>query len=1101
MSHMPKTDFALYVNDFKFKELFIDLGWNNDLTPIQPLKIGDTLFTPRVIADKNGFKIIECQTNLIPSYSLRLQVANAIKRLFHEHLLIFYDSKKTEQVWLYRYTLYSQNKKAEIRFRIGQNVERLFQRAAGLIFELDEQDNITIVDVTARVRENFATNAENITKSFYGSFKNQHAAFLGLITGIKEELDKEWYASIMLNRLMFCYFMQRRGFLNKDRDYLRNKLNESKSLFGKGKFYSFYRSFLLVLFQKGFGSYDHSPAIKLMIGEIPYLNGGIFDLHEIEQKYPDIDISDDAFEKIFNLFDRYEWHLDTRDCATGNEINPDVLGYIFEKYINDRASMGAYYTQEDITDYISRSTIIPWLLENTKKSYPQAFKQHGAVWSYLQQSGDTYIFDSVKHGSSKELPEYIAIGIDTNTPDLLERRTRWNEAAPDEYALPTEIWREVVERQERYKKIKTLISSGDIQDTADFITNNLDIEQFVIDLLDTIEDPQFIQAFYASLERITILDPTCGSGAFLFAALNILEPLYQSCLSRMDDYLNHDHKGSLERSLKRYFDEKLEQMENEIHPNKQYFIYKSIILNNLYGVDIMREAVETAKLRLFLKLVSTVDPNYSLENLGIEPLPDIDFNIKSGNTLLGYASEKEIDDALSANLLANTMIGEVKDALLQMAKATAQYKQQQLGDTDFKTKDLMKAKADLSKRQASLNRTLSTLLRKWDYNNVSDKDWHDNYLPFHWVSEFYAIIVENKGFDIIIGNPPYVEYSQKNVSYRIKENIFRTYNTKNLYSFVFERAKNLLHHNSFISLIVQISSVSTPNMEGMVKEILHHASANWISNFATRPACLFEGVTMNLSIITSIICKDKSHKHLFTTQYNRWQQPNRKHVFQNINYTPVNQESLFFNFSIPKMQSLLDNKILSKLAKNTSSINDYLSSQRTQPDNLMFYRTAGGRYFKIFIDRAFGTDSTSNKQKPFSKSFSVHAIIAVLNSNLWWWYYTMHFDMYNCKDYMIYNFPFDYVSCNYINELTLKGKQICDFMFDTAERKIQHYKTTGYREQLIFSPSKAKHIIDEVDSMLSKHYNFTNDELDYILNYDVKWRKGITGNIEGEVDS
>ena len=66
------------------------------------------------------------------------------------------------------------------------------------------------------------------------------------------------------------------------------------------------------------------------------------------------------------------------------------------------------------------------------------------------------------------------------------------------------------------------------------------------------------------------------------------------------------------------------------HPNATYFILKSIIVRNLYGVDLMEEAVEICKLRLFLKLVSQVEKVDQLE-----PLPDIDFNIRAGNTLVG----------------------------------------------------------------------------------------------------------------------------------------------------------------------------------------------------------------------------------------------------------------------------------------------------------------------------------------------------------------------------------------------------------------------------------------------------------------------------------
>ena len=66
------------------------------------------------------------------------------------------------------------------------------------------------------------------------------------------------------------------------------------------------------------------------------------------------------------------------------------------------------------------------------------------------------------------------------------------------------------------------------------------------------------------------------------------------------------------------------------HPNQEYYALKSIVLNNLYGVDIMDEAVEICKLRLFLKLVAQLQ---SFDQ--IEPLPDIDFNIRAGNTLVG----------------------------------------------------------------------------------------------------------------------------------------------------------------------------------------------------------------------------------------------------------------------------------------------------------------------------------------------------------------------------------------------------------------------------------------------------------------------------------
>jgi len=86
-------------------------------------------------------------------------------------------------------------------------------------------------------------------------------------------------------------------------------------------------------------------------------------------------------------------------------------------------------------------------------------------------------------------------------------------------------------------------------------------------------------------------------------------------------------------------------------------------------------------------------------------------------------------------------------------------------------------------------------------------------------------------------------------------------------------------------------------------------------------------------------------------------------------------------------------------------------------------------------------------------------MISVLSSNLWWWYYTLHFDMYNCKDYMIFNFPFDYENCKYISELEKLGKKLSKDLIENSEKKLQSYASTGDRMQLIFKPSLSKPII------------------------------------------
>jgi hypothetical protein len=183
------------------------------------------------------------------------------------------------------------SKYTETRYKKDQDPVLLFQRAAGLFFDLHEEDSITIVDVTKRVADNFNQNNERVTRRFYERFKREHASFMSFIKGIEDRIadkdnrQKQWYASIMLNRLMFCYFIQKKGFLDNNRNYLREKLITCQKKKGKNKFYSFYRDFLLVLFHEGLNEANQKDEVKVEIGKIPYLNGGLFDVHELEKSY------------------------------------------------------------------------------------------------------------------------------------------------------------------------------------------------------------------------------------------------------------------------------------------------------------------------------------------------------------------------------------------------------------------------------------------------------------------------------------------------------------------------------------------------------------------------------------------------------------------------------------------------------------------------------------------------------------------------------------------------------------------------------------------------------------------------------------------------
>ena len=286
---------------------------------------------------------------------------------------------------------------ASTRFTATSPATPCCKSSKPIAFTLDEEEQLSLTDVTRRARAAF--DVDEVTKKFYDRFKAEHAAFLKFIKGINAQADLEWYTSLMLNRLMFVYFIQKKGFLDGDTNYLQNRMRLVREIKGRDKFLSFYRYFLLRLFHDGLGKLKEERMLdrelEKLIGKVPYLNGGFFEVHQLEERNTDIDIPDKAFEKLFAFFDDFSWHLDERPLRADNEINPDVVGYIFEKYINQK-QMGAYYTKEDITEYISKNTIIPFLFDAARQKCPVAFENPEThLWRILLKADpDRYIYSA-----------------------------------------------------------------------------------------------------------------------------------------------------------------------------------------------------------------------------------------------------------------------------------------------------------------------------------------------------------------------------------------------------------------------------------------------------------------------------------------------------------------------------------------------------------------------------------------------------------------------------------------------------------------------------------------------------------------------------------
>jgi type I restriction-modification system DNA methylase subunit len=1075
-----------HIQAFRFEDLFIDeLGWDQYRDRLEVMVDGDTV-TLNAFAQKRG--MVAFTLAAIPEYRLRRKIEQQVAKVHRENIIIYSDAQKNQQVWQWvRRETGKPLANRERQFYKGQSGENIAQILAGIAFSLDEEDDLTIVDVTSRVRAAF--DVERVTKRFYDRFKRQHDAFLAFIEGIPDEDFQRWYASVMLNRLMFIYFVQKKGFLDGDVDYLRNRLSQIDG--------NFYRDFLCPLFFEGFAKKEHPAAIRRLLGDVPYLNGGLFLQHQIEERYGDaVQIENEAFKKLFDFFDEYRWHLDERPLRNDNEINPDVLGYIFEKYINQK-QMGAYYTKEDITEYISKNTVTPSLFDEARKAVKIAFEGEHTVWDLLVENPDRYIYPAVRHGAELPLPENIAVGLDD-----VSQRGDWNTPAPSEYALPTEIWREVVARRKRYAEVRGKLERGEVRQINDLITLNLDIQQFAQDVIDTTDSPDVIRAFWKAINRVTVLDPTCGSGAFLFAALNILEPLYEACLERMEAFLaEHDRtaltpgpspKGRGEKAHPQKYSDFREVLARiDQHPNRRYFVLKSIIVNNLFGVDIMEEAVEICKLRLFLKLVAQVD-----DKRRVEPLPDIDFNIRAGNTLVGFATPDEVRRAMTTTSAGQgkLLFGEDQAALDEIERKAADidrlfglFRQQQtaLGG-EVRWEDKAELKRRLGELEDELNRLLAGQYGVDPAKATQYAQWQKSHRPFHWFVEFYGVL-KNGGFDVIIGNPPYVEYRLVRNDYTLRDDYYKSLESNNLYAYCMERSTQLIALNGWFGMIVPTSVIGLDRTNFLREVLLERFELHLCSTYGIRPSKLFDGVDQRLCIYVGKSGKQKPVT-IQTTRHHYWYSEERPNLFASLKYNRAFNHGRLLRF--PQIPNIYGLQILEKLEDQShKTIQQYFAN--TSNGYLMHYHRSP-RYWIRGIDfephfrSATSTRSVHHFRDLHFRNLTEGKVIgALLNSSLFYFWFISMGNGRNITGTDIEEFPIGTLA----GEILEKVPPIFDSLMDDY-RNNSIIRVRANQEYQEFYQSKSKPIIDEIDRVLARHYGFTDEELDFIINYDIKYRMG-----------
>jgi len=831
------------------REVFVEeLGWEQpqDYEENRVLSFDSVDYNVNVIAALKGFRIYSVASpERISRHAMR-QIDRALGELAPERFEIF----KAPDVWTWHWP--RRSTAGTVTFETvdtmpGKLPWFLAQRLTGLEFSIRElRKGVTLVDVRDRVQGNFDVSA--VTKKFYEQFAKEQAELADSIGGLPDGRELE-YSTTLLNRLMFLYFLQKKELLNGDSNYLENTLQAVRNSRGDDKFYNFYRDALLPLFFDKLNSRNgeiKDPSIRKIIGKVPYINGGIFGQTDIEEdNFDSLTVPDAAFEKIFDFFSSFSWHLDTRPTQSSDEINPEVIGYIFEQFINVAASgkkeNGAYYTPHDVTAYMVAQTLVPRILDD--------LDELNDVFNAISSDIMRYVQPLMLHGydfSSDrwlEVPEEVDEAWSSGPENWADLDHR---PADDSLLLPGETWVEMMHRRERVCEIQKLAEAGQIRNVNDIVTYNLNGQLALTDAIDRITDPERAVRLFEKLSELSVFDPTCGSGAFLFAALEVLEDIYAHVVDaaiaagasdRLGDYTEQSARAN----------------------GKRYFIRKHVAIRNLYGTDLMPGAIETAKLRIFLALAACIDSSEDFK-----PLPDLDFNLKAGNLIVGLKDADDID-RIGSDFFARAFLVDLQEKISEHTDLYSQFRDAIANDSD----EASSLKDRLRKNEEKLRPECDHIYAQVAGIPDSEfEDWVESARPFHWFCEFPEIIKKG-GFDVVIGNPPYVK--RREVSgYSVAG--YETSTCADLYAPCYERSLSLTHPSGRHAFIV-MSSLAVWDAFAPLREVISsRGGSEWWSTYGKIPAALFKGVKVRNTIVVLGPGDEKfvTRHHIFTARQREW---------------------------------------------------------------------------------------------------------------------------------------------------------------------------------------------------------------------------------------
>lgn len=538
------------------------------------------------------------------------------------------------------------------------------------------------------------------------------------------------------------------------------------------------------------------------------------------------------------------------------------------------------------------------------------------------------------------------------------------------------------------------------------------------------------------LKDVKICDPAIGSGAFPMGMVNLLSKLYHA-----------------------------------LHLSTEFSVIKRHIMEqNIYGVDIEKGAVDIARLRFWLAMV-VEDKTEDVKQ--IAPLPNLQFKIMQGNSLVERYGGIDLSTLLGKSSGEFQYVYDDKEF-----QANLESKLHEYYNTPYHDKrDTLAENIDnlISSRLVRLNENL-------DKDSIKPSENNKFFMWHTWFSDVF----KDGGFDIVIGNPPYGAKLDEADRTQLKSIFYTTKTIKDTqkgsmdtYTMFIELSYKLLKKGGAFAMIVPISLTSSDSLSGIHRILTLRCDDVRISSYAVRPQPVFKNAVVNTSILLFRKTGERCTSLKATKMYRKGREFKLQYLVDHLQYIDVQGYTMFGR--IPKVSLPIEISILQKLKSHRP-----LGLFQRASGKPIYYRTTGGRYFKVVTD--YSTGSTKEKPIIFDENIA-SALGCILSSSLSFWFYQVYSNNLDWKGAEISAFPIPSLTDRQIRQLENIYKEYQADIEAKANIRTSsedsRYNVDSFKEYKI---GRSKSIIDKIDDFIGPLYGLTVEEIEFIKNYEIEFR-------------